>query len=84
MHEQLKSKLAQLKQTLGDIQELDAESRELLQQLDRDIQLALEGGTPDAGVSHRLEQQAVEFDSQYPSASAVIRDIIDVLGKMGI
>ncbi len=84
MHEQLKSKLAQLQQTLADIEELDDESRLLLKKLDRDIQQALDGNNPDDSVSHRLEQQAVEFDTQHPSASAVIRDIIDVLGRMGI
>lgn len=84
MQEQLKNKLAQLKQTIGQIDSLDSESRELLEQLDRDIQAALANEKTDDGINHRLEQQAVEFDSQHPNASAVMRDIIDMLGKMGI
>jgi hypothetical protein len=84
MHEQLKNKLAQLKQTIGEIDALDSESRELLEQLDADIQTALAGDAVDDGINYRLEQQAVEFDSQHPNASIVIRDIIDMLGKMGI
>ncbi|MGK0443850.1 MAG: chromosome segregation ATPase [Bermanella sp.] len=84
MQEQLKNKLAQLKQTIGQIDSLDSESRELLEQLDRDIQAALANEKADDGINHRLEQQAVEFDSQHPNASAVMRDIIDMLGKMGI
>lgn len=84
MQEQLKNKLAQLKQTIGQIDSLDSESRELLEQLDSDIQAALANEKVDDGINHRLEQQAVEFDSQHPNASAVMRDIIDMLGKMGI
>jgi len=63
---------------------LDNESRELLEQLDQEIQTALADKTLDDSINHRLEQQAVEFDSQHPNASVVIRDIIDMLGKMGI
>lgn len=84
MQEQLKNKLAQLKQTIGQIDSLDSDSRELLEQLDKDIQAALASDKVDEGINHRLEQQAVEFDSQHPNASAVIRDIMDTLGKMGI
>lgn len=84
MHEQLKSKLTQLKQALGHMDTLDDESRVLLQQLERDIKDALAANTMDDSINHRLEQQAVAFDTQHPNASAVIRDIIDVLGKMGI
>jgi len=84
MHEQLKSKLAQLKQTLSQVKELDDESRQLLQQLDDDIHLILQGETVDDGLDSRLEQQAVSFDTQYPQTSAILRDIVDMLGKMGI
>lgn len=84
MHEQLKNKLAQLKQTLSEVDRLDDESRQLLQQLDQDIHTVLKGETVEEGLDGRLEQQAVAFDSQYPSTSAILRDIIDMLGKMGI
>jgi len=84
MQEQLKNKLSELKQTIGEMDSLDNESRELLEQLDQEIQTALADKTLDDSINHRLEQQAVEFDSQHPNASVVIRDIIDMLGKMGI
>ena len=84
MHDQLKSKLTQLKQAIGHIDSLDDESRELLQQLERDIKTVLTGEPVDVSINDRLEQQAVEFDSQHPNASLVIRDIMDMLGKMGI
>lgn len=84
MQEQLKNKLSELKQAIGEMDSLDNESRELLEQLDQEIQTALADKTLDDSINHRLEQQAVEFDSQHPNASVVIRDIIDMLGKMGI
>lgn len=85
MHEQLKDKLKQLQQSLNGIDQLDDESRELLQQLDDDIHQALKGQVAsESSLNDRLEQQAVEFDGQYPHTSAILRDIVDVLGKIGI
>lgn len=85
MHEQLKDKLKQLQQSLTGIDQLDDESRQLLQQLDDDIHQALKGQTvSESSLNDRLEQQAVEFEGQYPQTSAILRDIVDVLGKIGI
>lgn len=84
MQEELKSKLSQLKQVLAQRDSLDDEERELLTQLDQDIQSVLASGDMDDSLSNRIEQQAIAFDSQHPSTSAVLRDIMDVLGKMGI
>lgn len=84
MHDELKSKLTQLKQAIGDIDTLDDESRALLQQLDQDIKTVLTGEPADVSLNDRLEQQAVEFDSEHPKTSAVIRDIMDMLARMGI
>lgn len=84
MHDELKSKLTQLKQAIGNIDTLDDEGRELLQQLDKDIKTVLTGEPVDVSLNDRLEQQAVEFDSEHPKTSAVIRDIMDMLARMGI
>ena len=84
MHDELKSKLTQLKQAIGNIDTLDDEGRELLQQLDKDIKTVLTGEPVDVSLNDRLEQQAVEFDREHPKTSAVIRDIMDMLARMGI
>ncbi|MFY0640411.1 MAG: DUF4404 family protein [Bermanella sp.] len=84
MHDELKNKLTQLKQAIGNIDTLDDEGRELLQQLDQDIKTVLTGEPVDVSLNDRLEQQAVEFDSEHPKTSAVIRDIMDMLARMGI
>ncbi len=83
MQEELKTKLAVLKTSLENTGELDDESRQLLMQVDADIQAAL-GGAQSPSLDRRLEKQAVQFDGQHPQISAILRDIIESLGKMGI
>lgn len=84
MHEQLKAKLAHLRESLNDIHQLDDESRQLLSQLDNDIQSVLSGKEGDVSLDGRIEQQAVQFEGKYPQTSAILRDIMDMLSKMGI
>ena len=84
MHEQLKAKLAHLRESLNDIHQLDDESRKLLGQLDADIQSVLSGQQGDVSLDGRIEQQAVQFEGKYPQMSAILRDIMDMLSKMGI
>jgi hypothetical protein len=84
MQEQLKAKLTQLRQSLGSIDQLDDESRTLLTQLDSDIQEVLAGQADDLDLDTRIEQQAVQFEGRYPQTSAILRDIMDALSKMGI
>jgi hypothetical protein len=84
MQEQLKAKLTQLRQSLGSIDQLDDESRTLLTQLDSDIQGVLAGQANDLDLDTRIEQQAVQFEGRYPQTSAILRDIMDALSKMGI
>jgi hypothetical protein len=84
MQEQLKAKLTQLRQSLGSIDQLDDESKALLTQLDSDIQGVLAGQADDLDLDTRIEQQAVQFEGRYPQTSAILRDIMDALSKMGI
>ena len=84
MHEQLKAKLAHLQESLSSIQQLDDESRGLLTQLDTDIQAVLAGQSTDGSLDGRLEQQAVQFEGKHPQMSAILRDIVEALSKMGI
>ena len=84
MHEQLKAKLAHLHESLNEIHQLDDESRDLLAQLDTDIKSALAGQPGDVSLDGRIEHQAVQFEGKYPQTSAILRDIMDMLSKMGI
>lgn len=84
MHEELKAKLGQLQQNLSEVDQLDDDSRKMLQQVDADIQRLLSGASGEEGLSERLEQQAVEFEERHPAVSGIMKDIMDVLGKMGV
>ena len=84
MHEQLKAKLSQLQSSLSQVDKLDDDSRELLAQVDQDIQRVLAGGQDAEGLNERLEQQAVAFEERHPAMSALLKDMMEVLAKMGI
>jgi uncharacterized protein (UPF0335 family) len=83
MDETLKQKLAQFRQSLEQVDQLDDESAQLLREIDADIQNVLKGDE-SAGLDHRLEQQAVAFEGEHPQLSAILRDVMDTLSKMGI
>ena len=83
MQDQVKDKLAQLRQSLAETKELDEESIHLLHALESEIQTVL-AGQPNAGLESKIEKQAVEFDGQHPQISSILRDVMDVLSKMGI
>jgi hypothetical protein len=69
--------------TVGDA--LDAESRQLLGTLTRDIERLDPGGAAGA-VAHvpRLESLAVRFEAGHPGLAQALRQLIDALGKAGI
>jgi len=83
MQEQLKNKLEQLRASLGKENTLDDETVRMLQDLDRDIQTIL-AGKASIGLENRIEQQAVAFEGQHPQMSGILRDVMDILSKMGI
>ncbi len=56
---------------------LDAESRQLLGTVMRDIERAL-------AQSPRLESLAVKFEAGHPGLAEALRQLIDALGKAGI
>jgi len=83
MKESLKQKLAQFQESLEQLGEVDEESKQMLREIDAEIQSVLQG-EDQSGLEARIEKQAVAFEGEYPQLSAVLRDVMDVLGKMGI
>ena len=83
MQESLKQKLAQFRQSLEQVNELDEESAQMLREIDVEIQSVLKG-EEQAGLEGRIEKQAVAFEGEHPQLSAILRDVMDALGKMGI
>lgn len=92
---ELKTLLQRLKNELESGQPVAPELKALLQDLDRDIQQALETRPSPAGSqaspaddtdSLNARAQAIEarFSTDHPYLASTLRDVLDTLGKMGI
>jgi hypothetical protein len=92
--ETLRELLARVHQRLSTSGSLDAESREMLTTVMRDIDRALgkdaAGGGANAASTaatlpkHRVEALAVRFESDHPGISQLLRQIGALLGQAGI
>lgn len=86
--EQIKSHLKQLHQELANIGTADEETRTMLQELDADIhELLSPSDTPSEQVESirdRLDEMAIEFSTSHPKAGIVLRELMDLLAKIGV
>ncbi len=89
--ESLRELLGRVHERLGRAGSVDAESRQLLCALVRDIDRALgQGGPRDAAGTAagqhapKLESLAVRFEADHPGLAEVIREVIDALVRVGI
>ena len=78
----LKQQLQALHQALGDNPELDSETRQLMQQVSQDIENMDQADAQD--IAQGLQEQVIHFDHDHPTLAAVVRQIIDTLGRMGV
>lgn len=78
--ERIRELLAELNRELRNTEDIDAETRELLQQLNDDID-AVAGPSPAVERARSLESR---FAADHPVAARVAREIADLLTKMGI
>lgn len=88
---QLRGALATLHADLGRESAVDAESRTLLLQLLTDIDRLLslpkstvESATPAAGQLGRLRDMEARLEATHPVLAATIREVIDMLTRMGL
>jgi hypothetical protein len=83
----LKKVLANLHQELEGADRMDVETRALLQQLHNDIG-KLDDASNDAdhgaSVIEQAESLEARFAAKHPAAEGFVREIIDILGRMGI
>lgn len=84
MSDQLKEKLKSLSDALQQVDNIDDDTRQLLQTINEDISRVTSGNPAPDQLTDRIEQQIVKFEGEHPQMSAILRDIIDQLGKMGI
>jgi len=79
--------LAQLNEALEGIDEIDDETRKLVEDLDEDINRLLDADSPDEdyeSVTDRARAVQSHFAVEHPVADRFLREIIDALAKVGI
>ncbi len=85
-NEKIQELLAKLHEEI-EATKIDADTRFLMQELDSDIVDLLDSSstTDDAkSVLERAERLETRFSTSYPAAERFIREIIDVLARMGV
>ena len=84
---------ARIKELLGQLQDeiggtsINEETRSLLRALESDIDDLLEGADNDSGensVLDRAQRLESSFAASHPLAERIIRELVEVLGKMGV
>jgi len=82
----LRAQLTKLHEELRSAPRLDAEARELLAEILKDIQRLMEADPrrPNASLADRLENVAVRFEADHPTLASSSRRLIDLLGKAGL
>lgn len=83
----LKRKLQQLHQDLGGGTDVDPELKKLLETVDADIHAALDRDTgPEhrADLMERIERMETRFAAEHPHLEPVLREIVHLLGRIGI
>ncbi len=85
--ERLKKLLLRLYEELEATKSVDSETRQLASQLDADIKNLLnpaEDLEQQDSVLEQAELLETTFAAKHPTAERFIREIIDILGRMGI
>ena len=86
--QKLRELVENLHEELSSTSSVDAESRELLQQLTADIDQLTAGD--EAGAGHRstalqeIEAVTARFESEHPRLALILGNIADTLSKLGI
>ena len=87
---ELEALLRKLQSELASGQPVDEALRTSLQQLDQDIQQVLGSGSPlsntenDETLAQRAQEIDARFSAEHPYLANTLRDVMDLLGKMGI
>jgi len=82
--QQLKNLLAQLKAALAETDELDPELERMAAEVDADLHRLVREEEPEDGLGERLDSLAADFAAKHPRTEAILRELADTLGKMGI
>lgn len=84
--EQLKNLLSQLRDELAQTDQLDSDLRELASDLDAQLDRLADDAQQNLAddIEENIELAAVKFEVDHPRTGAILRELADILGKMGI
>jgi chromosome segregation ATPase len=86
--EKLKSTLAELEVELQALENVDDETREVLEQAALEIAAAIERAEPGESAPEslldHLRAATVQFEESYPTLTGILTRLVDGLGQMGI
>lgn len=86
--ENLKIAVSKLHESLSGMDNVDPELKRLLQTLDEDIRLTLIrqelASEDELSLRDKALQLAVRFEAEHPVLESTLREIADMLGKIGI
>lgn len=84
-HPDLSQQLDTLHQQLQSLDTVDETTGEQLRRLSQDIQRLTAGTTDgDLSLSDQARELEARFEADHPSASGVLREIINSLARMGL
>lgn len=83
--DKVRSLLAQLQKELSKGEDLDAETLELVKQLDKNVDSLIESAqNTNAPVMDDAIALEARFAATHPVAERLVRELIDTLGRIGI
>lgn len=84
----LKSTLLKLHGSLAQVDHIDNDLLDILQVLNKDIELILSQSTDDKNLSDavadRLQEASAKFAAEYPNLEIILRELGKILSGMGI
>ena len=82
----LQTLLTQLHEEIATLGESNPEETQRLERLVAEIDLALENEQPEAyePLLDSIKSNLIEFESEHPTASGIVRRLMQALGDMGI
>jgi hypothetical protein len=83
----IKQLLTQLQDALEETRQVDAETLNLVRELDEEIHRLTEAGAPPddyEGVVDQAKSMQARFAAEHPVAERFLREVIDALAKVGI
>ena len=80
----LQDQLKALHDTLQDSPQLDEATLALLTQIAHDIDNLESKTAPPNDLTDLLQEQVIQFENDHPAISAILRQITDTLGRIGV